>query len=253
MKRFVLFILLSLFINLSYGQHRVGRGVGGRVSHGVVHRGYNRPVSVGRHSGAYVRTRPIGRPVGGRVIVNGRYWTNYYPNEMFISRNYPPIVEYYDVAPSVSVYYEEREPQTIIEHNVTNNYVIREDENRVVYDDDMYMQTPTYTAWTINFQINSFSIITNNDAHTNLMNVSDYAYRYPNSTITLYGYADAQTGNPELNKRLSRNRCITVYNKLVTEYGIDQNRIRIVANGSDSQRYTVNNYNRCVIIEMVKY
>lgn len=251
MKKVIVFILLMLFFNISYGQRMQGRGGVVRVTHRVLHR-----PSV-YHSRVDVRPRPIRRPVGGNIIVNGGYGYVSYPNEVLRERYYVPYGVYIDKVPSMPVYYEEviqQVPQTVVKHNVTNNYIIAKNENSVEYEDDVYVQqTPTYTAWTINFAINSFSIITNNDANTNLMNIRDYAYRYPNSTITLYGYADAQTGNPVLNRNLSKNRCITIFNKLVNEYGIDQGRIRIVANGSDSQRYTVNNYNRCVIIEMIKY
>lgn len=238
------FLITFLIISLSsFGQYRYGRGGVGRIV-------TQRRVVTHRRD---VRPRPTYRPVGYGANVITRHYPYYYQGEVLISRNYVPYGGMV-VVPSVSVQYETEYP-VVVEKNVTNNYnyIVREDERDVIEDDMYVQQSPVYTAWTINFERNSYSIITNNDAHTNLMNVRDYVYRYPNSKITLYGYADVQTGNPVLNMNLSKNRCITVYNRLVNEYGISPTKIEIIANGSNSQRYSVNNFNRCVIIEMVKY
>lgn len=47
--------------------------------------------------------------------------------------------------------------------------------------------------------------------------------------------------------KLSERRAQAVYNILTKEYGIAADRLSMVAEGSDSQVYDVNNWNRIVI------
>ena len=47
--------------------------------------------------------------------------------------------------------------------------------------------------------------------------------------------------------KLSERRAQNVYNMLTKEYGIPADRLTIKAEGSDSQVYDVNNWNRIVI------
>lgn len=120
------------------------------------------------------------------------------------------------------------------------------------YDEGSYQQEETCVGWTINFDINSYSIATNVDAHTNIMNVVDYAKRYPHATFNIYGYADAQTGNPTYNRNLAQKRLDLICSILINGYNIESSRINPIAYGSDQQRYRKNKYNRCVFIESFK-
>ena len=127
-----------------------------------------------------------------------------------------------------------------------------EQPEQCYYDEGSYQQEETCVGWTINFDINSFSIATNVDAHTNIMNVVDYAKRYPHATFNIYGYADAQTGNPTYNRNLAQKRLDLICSILINGYNISPSRINPIAYGSDQQRYRKNNYNRCVYIESIK-
>ena len=59
---------------------------------------------------------------------------------------------------------------------------------------------------------------------------------------------DKETGTPAYNMQLSKKRADAVVNILTKKYGIDANRIKMIANGSDTQPYPKNNnWNRIVI------
>ena len=64
--------------------------------------------------------------------------------------------------------------------------------------------------------------------------------------ITIYGYADAETGSAERNMELSIERAESVKNALV-KLGINENRIEVVGKGSEEQPFKTNNSNRVVI------
>ncbi len=65
--------------------------------------------------------------------------------------------------------------------------------------------------------------------------------------VCVSGFADAKTGSKERNKVLSEERAQAVKNLLINKYGIDSERITIVANGSESQVFDENDWNRVVI------
>ena len=71
----------------------------------------------------------------------------------------------------------------------------------------------------------------------------------PNAKIFVTGYADVQTGNAEINERLSKERAEGVANKLVNEHGINAANITIDWKGDTVQPFAENDKNRCVIIK----
>ena len=71
----------------------------------------------------------------------------------------------------------------------------------------------------------------------------------PNAKIFVTGYADVQTGNAEINERLSKERAEGVANKLVNEHGINAASITIDWKGDTVQPFAENDKNRCVIIK----
>jgi outer membrane protein OmpA-like peptidoglycan-associated protein len=71
----------------------------------------------------------------------------------------------------------------------------------------------------------------------------------PNAKITVTGYADKETGTAEINERLSKERAEGVTNKLVNEHGINAGNITTSWKGDTVQPFSVNDENRCVIIE----
>lgn len=57
------------------------------------------------------------------------------------------------------------------------------------------------------------------------------------AVYTVTGYADAGTGTPELNQRLSKERAEVVYDCLVNEYGVNPDQLRIDYKGGVENMY----------------
>ncbi|MBO5272451.1 MAG: OmpA family protein [Muribaculaceae bacterium] len=103
---------------------------------------------------------------------------------------------------------------------------------------------------TVRFSRNSADIA---DAEmVNVYNVAEWLKENPKQNIVIKGYADEQTGTSDYNMALSRQRAQNVYDVLVDEYGINPNRLSIQAEGSDSQVYETNDWNRIVIFAPAK-
>ena len=71
----------------------------------------------------------------------------------------------------------------------------------------------------------------------------------PNAKIFVTGYADVQTGNAEINERLSKERAEGVTSKLVNVHGINAANITTDWKGDTVQPFAENDKNRCVIIK----
>ena len=95
------------------------------------------------------------------------------------------------------------------------------------------------------FRLNSARI----DPHQeiNILNTAEYANKH-NLPIKLVGYADRKTGNPDYNKGLSERRARAVAKELIDKYGVSSNRISIEWRGDEVQPYSVNEWNRVVIM-----
>lgn len=74
-----------------------------------------------------------------------------------------------------------------------------------------------------------------------------WAKKYPEGKITISGYADKNTGNPEINVGYAQRRANTVYNILKTK-GVPTNQMTANSFGDKVQPYSENDKNRCVII-----
>ena len=68
-------------------------------------------------------------------------------------------------------------------------------------------------------------------------------------TFTLIGSADKDTGNRELNQRLSEQRMEYVYNLLKNKYGVAPDRLVKKAEGDTNNRFAEPELNRAVIVE----
>ena len=98
----------------------------------------------------------------------------------------------------------------------------------------------------VRFSINS--AVVSNEEMVNVYNIAQWLKSNPSCNISVIGYADKDTGTPEYNKQLSQRRAESVVKLLTEKYNIDQKRIQVVANGSDSQLYPQNNnWNRIVV------
>ncbi len=99
---------------------------------------------------------------------------------------------------------------------------------------------------TVRFKINSAEIEPFEEV--NVYNVAQYLKANPNTSVTIAGYADKDTGTSEYNLGLSRRRAEAVRDQLVNNYGINPDRLSISAEGSSEQPYPDNNnWNRIVI------
>ena len=71
--------------------------------------------------------------------------------------------------------------------------------------------------------------------------------KYPESKVTLSGYADKGTGNARINLRLSEGRVNYVANCLRNEFGIEAERIFTEFKGDTVQPFADNDSNRVTI------
>lgn len=102
---------------------------------------------------------------------------------------------------------------------------------------------------TVRFARNSAEIT---DAEmVNVYNVAEWLKENPKQNIVIKGYADEQTGTSDYNMELSRQRAQNVYDALI-DYGINANRLSIQAEGSNTQLYDTNDWNRIVIFTPAK-
>ena len=113
----------------------------------------------------------------------------------------------------------------------------------VVEQEAIVIQTPILAS--VRFKIDSARI--SNEEMVNVYNVAEYMKANPNVTVTVQGYADKDTGTAAYNMELSQRRAQAVVDALVNKYGVDSSRLTINANGSDTQPYSENNWNRIVI------
>lgn len=99
---------------------------------------------------------------------------------------------------------------------------------------------------TISFYVDRFYIT---DAQKkNIKAVAKFLETHPDINLIVTGYADIETAYPAYNLRLSQKRAKAVYDMLVEEFNVPENRLRIDYKGDTVQPYeTVNEWNRAVI------
>ena len=102
---------------------------------------------------------------------------------------------------------------------------------------------------TVRFARNS-AVITDTEM-VNVYNVAEWLMENPKQKIVIKGYADEQTGTSDYNMNLSRQRAQNVLDALV-DYGVNASRLSIQAEGSSSQLYDTNDWNRIVIFVPAK-
>ena len=86
----------------------------------------------------------------------------------------------------------------------------------------------------------------------NIYNIAEWMKANPDQNVAIVGYADADTGTSEYNKRLSERRAKAVYDMLTGEYGIPAARLTTAAEGSSVQPYDENNWNRIVLFNVAQ-
>lgn len=85
-----------------------------------------------------------------------------------------------------------------------------------------------------------------------LKELAQWMNENPGAYIYLTGYADATTGNPELNMEISKKRVEAVANVLKEKYGIKEARIHTSYKGDTVQPYSTPERNRCVVLSTKK-
>lgn len=98
---------------------------------------------------------------------------------------------------------------------------------------------------TVRFSINSAKV--SDEEMVNVYNVAEYLKSNPSVNVIICGYADKDTGTAAYNMDLSQRRAQAVYDLLTKTYGIDKDRLAMQAEGSDTQVYKSNDWNRIVI------
>ena len=82
-----------------------------------------------------------------------------------------------------------------------------------------------------------------------LQRVADFMKKYKDAKVSIVGYADKGTGNPEINVMYAERRAAQCKDALVNKYGCDASRISIDSKGDTVQPFAENDKNRCVIID----
>ena len=99
----------------------------------------------------------------------------------------------------------------------------------------------------LRFKVNIQFVINRSDIRRNQMsklnNLLRYLQQHPNAYVRLSGYADRETGNAQINMRLSRERSQAVSDWLQNQ-GIDESRIRRYAKGDTVQPFDLPEDNR---------
>ncbi len=95
------------------------------------------------------------------------------------------------------------------------------------------------------FKINKFAVTA--DQQSKVDDIVAYMQKYPNSKVTVTGYADAGTGNNTINDRLARQRAASVVKALQAK-GIAADRITSDSKGARVQPFSENNKNRVSIM-----
>jgi outer membrane protein OmpA-like peptidoglycan-associated protein len=104
-------------------------------------------------------------------------------------------------------------------------------------------QTPLMA--TVRFTIDSDQI--SSEEQVNIYNVAQWMQQNPDQNVVILGYADADTGTADYNQQLSQRRAQAVMQTLTNTYGISADRLTIQAQGSTTQPYPTNSWNRIVI------
>ncbi len=129
----------------------------------------------------------------------------------------------------------ERVVEKVIEKPV---YIDKTDGDKTVVDEKEPLRRDVF------FTINSTTITSKENLK--VQDVIKYMNKYPESKVTVTGYADKGTGNARINARLGQNRAKKVVDALVNA-GIDRSRIISDSKGDTVQPFAENDLNRVSI------
>ena len=166
-------------------------------------------------------------------------------DEFNLKRNYNPD---FQVQALIGLTYKFGKPAK--KREVTETYYVDEP-----YTENVKKQRPVETVEVskmekvVYYQINISDVAQGQGVDAAVKEAADLIKTDPNAKIFVTGYADVQTGNPEINLRLSKERAEGVANKLINDHGINAANITVDWKGDTVQPFAENDKNRCVIIK----
>ena len=166
-------------------------------------------------------------------------------DEFNLKRNYAPD---FQVQALIGLTYKFGKPAR--KREVAETYYVDEP-----YTESVKKQRPVETVEVskmekvVYYQINISDVAQGQGVDAAVKEAADLIKTDPNAKIFVTGYADVETGNPEINMRLSKERAEGVVNKLVREHGINAANITTDWKGDTVQPFSENDKNRCVIIK----
>ena len=166
-------------------------------------------------------------------------------DEFNLKRNYNPD---FQVQALIGLTYKFGQPAK--KHEVVETYYVDEP-----YTETIKKQRPIETVEVskmekvVYYEINISDVATAQGIDAAVKEAADLIKTDPNAKIFVTGYADVQTGNAEINMRLSKERAEGVATKLVNEHGINAANITTDWKGDTVQPFAENDKNRCVIIK----
>ena len=166
-------------------------------------------------------------------------------DEFNLKRNYNPD---FQVQALIGLTYKFGKPAK--KHEVVETYYVDEP-----YTETVKKQRPVETVEVskmekvVYYQINVSDVETAQGIDAAIKEAADLIKTDPNAKISVTGYADKDTGTPEINERLSRERAEGVAGKLINEHGINAANITTTWKGDTVQPFAENDRNRCVIIK----
>ena len=168
-------------------------------------------------------------------------------DEFNLKRNYDPD---FQVQALIGLTYKFGQPAKKRVREVVETYYVDEP-----YTEMVKKQRPIETVEVskmekvVYYMINVTDVEQGQGVDVAIKEAADLIKTDPNAKIFVTGYADVQTGNAEINERLSKERAEGVANKLVNEHGINAANITIDWKGDTVQPFAENDKNRCVIIK----
>jgi outer membrane protein OmpA-like peptidoglycan-associated protein len=105
---------------------------------------------------------------------------------------------------------------------------------------------PTDIRRDVFFEINKWDILSSEAGK--IQEVAEFMKENPNSTVSITGYADVETGNPRINDFLAKQRADVVVKALIEQYEISADRITFDSKGDREQPFEINEKNRVSII-----
>ncbi len=124
---------------------------------------------------------------------------------------------------------------------------LEKQNSELVQERNEELPVPVFPDLAIFFEIGKANL--NDKAMVNIGYVADMLKQFPEKRYVLYASADKETGTPEFNMQLSQKRGEAVYKAMVEQFGVNPDQLRIVAVGSQQQKFDKAQLNRVVVIE----